>query len=88
MPGKSMPIRRAPRPQHDPRYARMTDLLREVRKAAGLTQTTLGELVGRGQSYVAKVERRSRRIDPIEMVVWLRACKADPVKFMSRVVKL
>ena len=88
MPSKKVPPRRAPRPQHDPRYQRFAALLRVARKDRGLTQVRLGELVGRGQTFVAKVERCSRRIDPIEMLVWLRACKADPHQFLSRLLRL
>jgi transcriptional regulator with XRE-family HTH domain len=88
MPSKAVPTRRAPRPQHDPRYQRLAGLLLESRKAAGLTQNQLGALVGRTQTYVAKVERCSRRIDPIEMVVWIKACKAEPKNFFAKVLRL
>ena len=38
-----------------------------------MTQRELADALRRPQSYVAKVERGSRRIDPIEWSDWLAA---------------
>lgn len=38
-------------------------LLRQVRKAAGLTQVELAQRLGQGQSFVSKYEAGERRLD-------------------------
>ena len=63
--------RRSPRPQHHPDYIRLRVLLREWRERADLTQRELARQLQRPQSYVAKVERGSRRIDPVEWIAIL-----------------
>jgi HTH-type transcriptional regulator / antitoxin HipB len=42
--------------------AQLSSHLRSLRKARGLTQAALGELVGLDQTRVAKIERDPRRI--------------------------
>ncbi|PPJ69694.1 transcriptional regulator, partial [Staphylococcus haemolyticus] len=39
------------------RYEAVRRVLRKVRREAGLTQVQLAEKLGKGQSYVSKVER-------------------------------
>ena len=48
-------------------YAALLALLRETRKAAGLTQVQLAERVGETQSYVSKLERGELRLDVIQL---------------------
>ena len=50
----------------DPRYLEMIALLRAAREAHGVTQTRLAEMIGKPQSFIAKVETCERRIDLIE----------------------
>ena len=64
--------RRGPKPQHHPDYIRLRTLLRQWREEGGLTQRELADRLRRPQSYVAKVERGSRRIDPVEWLAFLR----------------
>ena len=45
----------------------MLSRLRSARLEAGLTQTQVAEALGRTQSFLSKVERGERRIDPIEL---------------------
>jgi len=45
----------------------MTALLRQARKAAGLTQEAVAKHFDRPQSFVSKVESGERRIDPAEL---------------------
>lgn len=42
-------------------------LLRELRENAGMVQTTLGERLGRNQTYVSNVELGIRRLDLVEL---------------------
>jgi transcriptional regulator with XRE-family HTH domain len=48
-------------------YAVLLELLREARRAAGLTQVELAEKVGQSQSFVSKVEKGERRLDVIQL---------------------
>lgn len=49
-------------------YGRMIERLISARKLKGLTQTQVADLLQTGQSYISKVERCERRIDPIELL--------------------
>jgi len=57
-------------------------MLRACREGAGLSQRDLARLLDVPDSYVGKCERRDRRVDPVEMIRWCMACKADPIKIM------
>src|SRR5947209_3952471 len=48
-------------------YKAMLVLLREVRKAADVTQIELAKRLGTTQSFVTKCERGDRRLDLIQM---------------------
>lgn len=65
-------------------YAAFTELLREERRSAGLTQAALAKKLRRPQSYVSKYERGDRRIDVIEFLEIARAIKFDPNEFLRR----
>lgn len=68
------------RAQHAEPYLRMCELLRQWRADAGLTQRMLAERLGKPHSYVWKVEKAERRIDPVEFIAWCRACQVRPAK--------
>ena len=51
-------------------------LLRDLRKAAGLTQGQLGERVGRAQTSISDLETGANRIDPLLCGLWLDAVGA------------
>ena len=53
-------------------------LLRNVRKAASLTQEQVAERLQQTQSFVSKCERGERRIDVIELRAF---CKAIGIPF-------
>ncbi|WP_414443004.1 helix-turn-helix domain-containing protein [Burkholderia sp. 22PA0106] len=59
------------------RYESVRRALKQVRKDAGLTQLQLAERLGKGQSYVSKMERGEQYVDVIELLEWLEACGAD-----------
>ncbi len=50
-----------------PEYQAMVEKLKQARKEAGLKQEEVAARLGKPQSYVSKVERAERRIDPPEL---------------------
>jgi transcriptional regulator with XRE-family HTH domain len=76
------------RAQHNPAYRRFRAMLRQWRIDAGLTQRDLAQRLKKPPSYVHKSEVGDRRIDPIELVVWCRACDVKPSTAICRVEKL
>ena len=60
-------------------YKSFQKALIEARKARGLTQADLADLMGRPHSFVSKVEAGDRRLDVIEYVTWMKALEADPL---------
>jgi transcriptional regulator with XRE-family HTH domain len=55
------------------RYLDLAHALRELRTAAGLTQTELALALDKPQSYVSKYESGERRLDLIELETLARA---------------
>ncbi len=49
------------------RYRRFLRRLRAARKAAGLTQVEVAELLNQPQSYVSRCESGERRVDIVEL---------------------
>ncbi len=45
---------------HHPRYIKLRQHLKQMRKSAGLSQVTIAEKLGSDQSYVSKIERGER----------------------------
>lgn len=66
------------------RYGALVGLLVEARRDAGVTQTELARRMGKLQSFVSKVERRERRIDPVEFYDWARALGVAPAALFAR----
>ena len=50
-----------------PEYRAMVEKLKQARREAGLNQVEVAARLGKPQSYVSKVERAERRIDPPEL---------------------
>ena len=48
-------------------YRILTDLLRETRMKAGITQVELASRLRQTQSYVSKIERGERRLDLVQL---------------------
>lgn len=66
------------------RYAVLVAVLIEARREAGVTQVELARRMGRLQPFVSKVERRERRLDPVEFHDWAKALGADPVELFRQ----
>ena len=58
---------------HRPHYIEFIARLRQARKAKLLTQEQLGELLGKPQAFISKVETCERRLDLIEAAEWCLA---------------
>jgi len=70
----------------DPRYRGMIERLVALRHAAGLTQRDVAERLGEPRAYISKIEQCQQRLDPLQLVVWLRAIDADERTFLADVV--
>ena len=70
----------------DARYRGMIELLVALRHDAGLTQRDVAERLAEPRAYVSKIEQCQQRLDPLQLVEWLRAIDADEKKFLAEVV--
>ena len=59
-------------------YIAIIDALIARRHELGMTQVDLGEAYGEDQSFISRVERRQRRIDAWEFVLFSRVLKLEP----------
>lgn len=50
----------------------------EARRNAAISQSELGNRLGKPQSYVSKVETLERRLDIVEFVLWMKALDVNP----------
>ena len=75
----------AARAQHKPAYRRMCEMLRNMRRKAGLTQRELAKKLRIHNTMVHRSEIGDRRIDPVEFATWCRACGADPGEVIQQI---
>jgi transcriptional regulator with XRE-family HTH domain len=68
---------------HTPQYRRMLVMLRQARKAAGLTQAAVAAHFRRPQSFVSKCESGERRIDPTELQAFSRLYRKPLAFFLD-----
>lgn len=59
-------------------YDLLVRSLIEGRRAAGMRQIDLAELLGKPQSFVSKLETGERRLDLVELLVVCRSIGLDP----------
>ena len=64
---------------HRAEYSVFCQLLRDTRRAAGLSQVTLAQQLGRPQNYVSAFERGKLRQDFLQLRDWCHACGTDVV---------
>jgi len=64
-------------------HPELVQVLTDARKSSGLTQTELGQKVGKDQSYISLIENSQRRVDVLEFVALCRAMKLDPAKIFA-----
>ncbi|MBI2825938.1 MAG: helix-turn-helix transcriptional regulator [Planctomycetia bacterium] len=69
----------------DPRYERLSKVLKEARQAKKVTQVQLGAALGKDQVWVSKFEVGRRQIDVIEFLDIARAIGVDPCRLLRRI---
>jgi transcriptional regulator with XRE-family HTH domain len=62
----------------------LTKLMRDMRIAAGLTQATCSEALGKPQSYVSKIESGAQRIDLIQLRDYCAVCGVTLTTFVKK----
>ncbi|KAF0248440.1 MAG: DNA-binding protein [bacterium] len=70
------------------RYQHLLDVLLEERIKQGLLQKDLGSKMGKPQSFISKVERGERRIDPAELVDICVALGIDPAEVIQKIAAI
>lgn len=54
-------------------YIKIISVLRAIRINKNITQAEMAKLLNTTQSFVSKVENRERRLDVIELLLWIDA---------------
>jgi transcriptional regulator with XRE-family HTH domain len=78
---------RMSRTLRSPRHGALRALLKEERKAAGLTQTQLANRLKRPQSFIAEVENGQRRLSVVEFMDYAEAIGFDAARAIRRLSK-
>ena len=65
------------------RRERLRSELRNARKRASLKQVEVAAMLGKPQSYIAKVENGERRIDFIETIQLCKVVGLDPLQLVD-----
>lgn len=66
----------------DSRHMEVVSRIKAGRERLGLTQAEFAARLGRGQSFVAKIEKGQRRIDVIELLDMALALSVSPAQLM------
>jgi transcriptional regulator with XRE-family HTH domain len=69
------------KPLHNEDYRVFLLLLRAIREAQGVSQAQLAALLEQDQTYVSKCETGIRRLDVIELRLWVNALGFDLMEF-------
>lgn len=64
-------------------YKRMIERLKKARKESGLSQTAVGKLFKKDQTFVSKVESGQYRLDPLQLRRFAGIYKKD-IKFFLK----
>lgn len=70
------------------RHQALRSLIKDHRKAAGLTQAQLAKKLGRYQSYVSMVEGGELRLGVVEFLEIAKAVGFDPVSAIRKLTKI
>lgn len=76
------PIRSSARSRDE--YGIFVEMLSTAREEAGMTQAALAERLSKPQSWVAKGEAGTRRVDAVELLQILEALQIEPGDFIRR----
>lgn len=66
----------------DSRYRAVITRLVAIRDELDINQRELARRLGRSRSFVGKVETFEHRLDPVQLVDWLRALGVSERKFL------
>jgi transcriptional regulator with XRE-family HTH domain len=80
-------VARPRKTEYSEQNQRLWRLLTAARKAQRLKQREVAARLGRQQTFVAKYERGTRRLDVAEFVAISRAIGVDPRRIISRLLK-
>jgi transcriptional regulator with XRE-family HTH domain len=69
------------KPLHNEDYRVFLVLLRAMREAQGVSQAQLAALLEQDQTYVSKCETGIRRLDVIELRLWVNALGFEIMEF-------
>lgn len=64
-------------------YRRLCGVLRQLRQEADMTQRDLAAKLRKPPSFVHKCEVGDRRIDPVELIYWCKACGASSSRTLA-----
>lgn len=67
-------------------HKHVVEILTSARKEAGLTQTQLGNRIGRDQSFISLIEGAQRRVDILEFFALARALGYEPLELVNRLL--
>ncbi len=70
---------------NSPRQRLLRRKLKEARKSAQLTQTALGKLLGKPQSYISKIELGERRVESMELDIILSTLGLNSNDFIASI---
>jgi transcriptional regulator with XRE-family HTH domain len=76
-----------PKSIYTARHARLCELLKARRKAAGLTQTIVAQRLRKPPSYVAKYEGGDRRLDVLEFLDVASAIGFEPRRLIRSLLR-
>jgi transcriptional regulator with XRE-family HTH domain len=63
-------------------YGLFLAFLKKVRLDAGITQVQIAKKLKTGQSFVSKVEKGERRLDIVELRLWLQTLRMPLIDFV------
>jgi transcriptional regulator with XRE-family HTH domain len=72
---------------HNDEYRDLVRILTDLRRSAGVSQKSLSELLGLEQPDVSKVENFERRLDVLEMMLWLSAVAPERYNAVNRALR-
>lgn len=65
----------------------LAEMIRERRKAAGLTQVDVAKRLGRPQSFMTSIENGERRLDVVELINLAKAISFDPSSILTELMR-
>ena len=69
-------------------HKRLIALLIAARHRAGLRQAQVAKLLGRSQTWIARLESGHRRVDVVEFYLIAKLLRLDPRRLVGRIWRL